>query len=260
MRILYPFNPLNTKEADEPYQEEYLAVKALGVSCSLFDFDMLEFEEFRPEPKIEPGEIILYRGWMLKPELYELLTKFIVNRGGSPLTSLSNYLKCHHLPGWYDECKEYTAETVFFPDDDKLEANIASLYWEAFFVKDYVKSNSTEVGSLATTVAEAINIVELIKKFRGGIEGGVAIRRVEEYIKESEIRYFVMNGKVYSPNSVVPQVVASIAAIVMAPFYSIDTIQNIDGNIRLVEIGDGQVSDKKSWDVSIFAAMLAENS
>jgi len=50
MRFLFPFNPLNEKEADEPFQPEYSFLRSNGVDCSLFDFDRLEFDEFKPRP------------------------------------------------------------------------------------------------------------------------------------------------------------------------------------------------------------------
>jgi ATP-grasp domain, R2K clade family 3 len=34
--------------------------------------------------------------------------------------------------------------------------------------------------------------------------------------------------------------------IIDAPFYSVDVVENLAGELRLVELGDGQVSDKKN--------------
>ena len=65
MKILYPLNPLNRKEADEPYAEEYGLIEEAGFNCSLFDFDTLSFDHFKSKPNIEISEPILYRGWML---------------------------------------------------------------------------------------------------------------------------------------------------------------------------------------------------
>ena len=61
MRILYPSNPLNNKEADGPYQEEFDKVVDAGLSCSLFDCGVPSFREFSPKPKIKENEKILYR-------------------------------------------------------------------------------------------------------------------------------------------------------------------------------------------------------
>jgi hypothetical protein len=257
-RILYPYNPLNKKEADEPYQDEFVLISSKGINCSLFDFDMLEFDEFKPIPRIEEGESVLYRGWMMSPDVYAKLEKYVTRRGASLITDSTNYVKCHHLSGWYDSCKQYTPETVFLNDDEQLKSKIDALGWDSFFVKDYVKSNSTEVGSIATTSDECLEIVSLIKQFRGNIEGGLAIRKVENFEPDTEERYFVFNGLVYSCSDTIPKLVTEIASIIDAPFYSVDTIRDESGACRLVELGDGQVSDKKSWPVNGFVEILID--
>lgn len=258
MRILYPFNPLNDKEADEPYQDEFSFLKAKGMNCSLFDFDVLDFDEFRPKPRIEKGELILYRGWMLQSEQYRKLMKLVIEKGGVPVTSRENYLKCHHLPNWYHSCMDLTSESRFFPDEQEIESKAESLGWNTFFVKDYVKSNTTERGSIASSPAEVSEIVELIKIYRGAIEGGVVIRRVENYKVETELRCFVFYGKAYASNGEIPHIVQEVAKRIDAPFYSIDIVEREDGIFRLVELGDGQVSDKKMWSVEAFSEMLLE--
>jgi len=259
MRILYPSNPLNDKEADEPYQEEFLEAKKAGLACSLFDFDALSFNEFRPKPRIEQDEKVLYRGWMLNIELYERLCCFISKKGGVPITNPETYEKCHHLPGWYDKCSKFTPETHIFEYGEGMIEEINKLGWESYFVKDFVKSNSNEVGSIAKNGEEAYEIAKLIEKYRGNIEGGVAIRRVENFIPETEQRYFVVNEVPYSPTDDMPKIVEEISNIIDAPFYTIDTIRREDGEYRLVEVGDGQVSEKKLWPMSNFVGVLAKN-
>ena len=258
MRVLYPFNPLNEKQADEPYQEEFSVLKNKGLNCSLFDFDVLNFDEFNPIPSIKKDEVIVYRGWMLNLNNYKKFIKHIKNTGGMPLTSYENYKKCHHLLNWYDSCSKFTAETKFFLDNECLESEIKHLGWDSYFVKDYVKSNNTELGSIASSPKEVLKIIGLIKKFRGEIEGGIAIRKVEDYKRETEIRYFVFNGKVHSPNTQIPDIVIEIASKIDAPFYSIDMVQKNNGTLRLVEIGDGQVSDKKMWSIKFFASIFVQ--
>ena len=97
MRFLYPQDPLNAKLADGPYQDEYQALRSLEVDCSRCDFDAIAFDEFSPSPRIQPGEAVLYRVWMLILTGYEALTQYIQNCGGTPITSTDHYLQCHHL-------------------------------------------------------------------------------------------------------------------------------------------------------------------
>lgn len=259
MRVLYPENPLDKSQADEPYQEEFVAVKDAGYPCSLFDFDALGFGEFKPHPSIQTGDRVLYRGWMLNPESYQQLTKQIERKGGEPITSYADYLRCHHLPGWYQQCASFTAETHFFKPDEDLSAALKQLGWDGYFVKDFVKSNTADKGSIATSPEEACAIVEQIATYRGEIEGGIAIRRVEQYKPETERRYFVVQGIPYSHKGDIPELVQAVANAIDAPFYSVDVIENIEGELRLVELGDGQVSDKKAWPVSTFIKVIAAN-
>ena len=102
-------------------------------------------------------------------------------------------------------------------------------------------------------------IRDRIKEHRGEIEGGIALRKVEQFRPDTELRYFVFNGKPYSPNKVIPTIVEEISERHDVSFYSVDIIENTDGQHRLIEIGDGQVSDKKTWTVEDFCSFLAEN-
>lgn len=258
MRIIFPYNPLEEKEADGPFHEEYVRFKSMGLECSLFDYDSLSFDDFSPKPRLNDGNIVLYRGWMMNPDLYSKLESLVVLKGCRLLTSLGDYVGSHHLPNWYESCKDFTSESYFFKNDNELEKNANTLGWESFFVKDFVKSNYSERGSIAHSLSEVSEIVRLIEEHRGEVEGGISLRKVEEYLPETEKRYFVLNGKVYSPDGEIPEIVFNISKAYRAPFYSVDLIQRSDLVYRLVELGDGQVSDRKTWDVDVFCTMVEE--
>ena len=100
-------------------------------------------------------------------------------------------------------------------------------------------------------------IVEDIRKFRGHIEGGVAIREVEDFQPGTEERYFVFKGTPYARGGQqVPSVVANAAQTIDSPFFSVDTVVRKDGQMRIVELGDGQVSDRKAWSVGEFLGIF----
>lgn len=259
MRILYPYDPFDEKQADEPFRDEYLLLKSKGIPCSLFDYDSLDLDIFIPRPQLDEGELILYRGWMMNPELYEKLASMVGKKGCRMITPPEDYVRSHHLPGWYKSCVSFTPETVFCSSKNELKAAIDELFWERYFIKDYVKSNYGDRGSIASSAEECLEIVELIEKHRGELEGGISIRRVEEYVPGSESRYFVMYGKAYGPTGRVPELVSKISEIHRVPFFSVDVIERTDGTLRLVELGDGQVSDMKDWDPEPFCQMIVEN-
>ncbi|WP_241165646.1 ATP-grasp domain-containing protein [Serratia marcescens] len=86
--------------------------------------------------------------------------------------------------------------------------------------------------------------------YRGELEGGVSLRRFENLFDDSERRYFSLNGQVFSADGEIPDIVHQIASRIKTPFYSIDIAKNANGELRLIEIGDGQVSDTKEWSVA----------
>ncbi|MEL6554789.1 MAG: ATP-grasp domain-containing protein [Cyanobacteria bacterium J06621_11] len=256
MRILYPHNPLTPTQADEPYQAEYEAALADGLACSLFDFDALALGEFLMRGAIAPKEPVLYRGWMLSPSRYQSLVHFIEQQGGVPITSTADCLRCHHLPKWYEDCRELTAETHFFAADTDIVPAAMALGWPNYFVKDYVKSNTGDKGSIAQTAAEIPKILEQLALYRGEIEGGIALRKVEAYQPETEIRYFVANGTAHSATGDIPNLVEAVTHRIKPPFYSVDVVSTTEGKLRLIELGDGQVSGRKNWPVTDFVQIL----
>jgi hypothetical protein len=91
---------------------------------------------------------------------------------------------------------------------------------------------------------------------RREIEGGLCVRRVEPFITESERRYFVLEGKAFSADGqTAPDLVQQVAARIPSPFFSVDVIRRKDGMLRVVEVGDGQVSDLVGWSPAAFVAM-----
>ncbi|KAI9133745.1 ATP-grasp domain-containing protein [Acaryochloris sp. CCMEE 5410] len=258
MRILYPCNPLEPKEPDQPFIDEGVAVQKLGIPISLFAYDDLSFGNFKPQPRIESGETVLYRGWMFNLTAYQEFTDFIRKRGGIPMTSATDYALCHHLNQWYSACADLTPETRFLEKGSNYLEQISNLNWDAYFIKDFVKSNTDAQGSIAYTPEQAVNIIHLIEQYRGELEGGVAVRRVEQFQPQSEQRYFVVHGTAYSPTAGVPAIVETVAQRIDAPFYSVDIAQTLTGQERIVELGDGQVSERKTWPPDRFVKMLVQ--
>ena len=255
-RVLAPAHPLRRGVADELVEDEVAALRALGVPVSLFAEDALEQGELRPRPALEPGDVVLYRGWMKTLPAYGVLASEATRLGASLLTSPEDYARCHHLPGWYEHCRDVTPETRFFAADADLEVELASLDWPAYFVKDFVKSLTTSRGSIAKSPSEAAEIARAIAATRGAIEGGLCVRRLERFVEETERRIFVAFGEPHAHDGVVPDVALVVASRITAPFATLDVVQNDAGTWRVVELGDGQVSDRKAWAAADLAAVI----
>ena len=173
-------------------------------------------------------------------------------KGATVVVTAKDYQCCHYLPEWYDQCQDITPRTLFLTKGDDFLSLLSKIGWSAYFVKDFVKSLTSTRSSIARNAAEVQEIIKLIEHYRGQLEGGVCIREFEDLLPETEERYFVFHGKPFARNSVVPDLVLGIARRIESPFFSVDLALDKEGILRLIELGDGQVSDRKKWPVSTF--------
>jgi hypothetical protein len=97
-----------------------------------------------------------------------------------------------------------------------------------------------------------------MKSFRAEIEGGLCARQIEDFDTTTEERHFVFRGKPFSRTDLIPEVVQVAAARIDSPFFTVDTVVRGDGVTRIIELGDGQVSDRKKWSARRVLEMLRE--
>jgi hypothetical protein len=245
----------STRDAlDEVFADQHAALSATGFTASICPDSVLAgVGSLRGIP---PGRTVVYRGWMATAEEYTALVRAIERCEASPLTFPDEYLAAHHLPNWYPALADLTPETRVFAADADLVAELRGLGWGSYFIKDFVKSLKTGRGSVARDPADAPAVVAELREYRGRIEGGICVRRVEEFVPGSEYRYFVLKGIGYAANGEpVPRVVRQCAERIVSPFFSVDVARRSDGELRVVEIGDGQVSDLVGWSTAAFALL-----
>jgi hypothetical protein len=113
----------------------------------------------------------------------------------------------------------------------------------------------TSVGSVITKPEDIAAVLAEMQKFRGIIEGGVCVRRFENFQPGSEKRYFVIDGKPHAAAGSVPELVLECARRINSHFFSVDVAVRVDSVLRVVEIGDGQVSDLVGWEPARFAEL-----
>jgi hypothetical protein len=255
MHFLFPKDPRGRNSPEDFFEEQAAALAAAGFTYSLLGGGVLR--RGQGLDGIPPAADVIYRGWMLNAEEYGRLAMAVEEAGGSPFTSPREYLAAHHLPNWYSLIPDLTPETRVYPADADLARELAELGWDGFFVKDYVKSLKTSVGSLIRDPSQIERVVAEMKEYRGEIEGGVCVRRVEDFLVETERRYFVVQGRAYAADPVdpIPDVVAACVERIPSRFFSVDVIRRRDGVERVVEAGDGQVSDLVGWSAEAFAGM-----
>ena len=256
IHFLYPSFPFDNKTIDESYSPERDACLKAGFTFSLIDTEQLKDGVLSISNKnlIPENSILIYRGWMLSEKEYTTLFQ-LANKGFNLLTSIEQYFNSHYMSNWYENVKEHTMPTVFC-DIDNIISTMHLYNLNDVFVKDFVKSLTTSRGSIAHSPEEAANIAQSIKKYRGFIDGGIALRKVINLNEDCENRYFVFNGNILSNDEYIPELVFSIAKIHNAPFYTIDIGKTVENEDILIEIGDGQVSDLKNWNIDNFYSQM----
>lgn len=192
--FLYPADVLKPKQVDEMYAPEAAAMRAAGFSVAVVPLEALGCGQAKITPGPVCGQKLVYRGWMVSPEEYEKLAAVVAAHGAELCTSPAQYRLAHYLPNWYPLLQELTPETEVVPADADLERILRDLGWGRYFIKDYVKSLKTSVGSIVERPEDVAVVVAEMQKYRGKIEGGLCIRRVESFLPETERRYFVIGG------------------------------------------------------------------
>jgi hypothetical protein len=257
MIFVFPNDCFNPKQPDQAYGDRFMAFKQAEFSTALIEIESLSNEATTIYPALSSGDTVVYLGWMLSAADYQLLTQIIQQSGAVPFNSDTEYLNAHYLPRWYQLISDLTPLTKIYSTDDDLVAQLKQLDWQQFFVKDYVKSLKTSVGSIIERPEQINTVIAEMKKYRGVIEGGICVRQVEDFVTQTEQRYFVINGQVFAANSnqEIPDIVSECADRINSNFFSIDLIKRQDGTDRIVEIGDGQVSDLVGWSIARFMQM-----
>ncbi|MEA1625096.1 hypothetical protein RPN16_26480, partial [Salmonella enterica] len=149
MQIIYPGYYTGNYLPDDTFAEEYRCAQQQGVSCLLLDQEAVSDGKYRFSGNISADSPVIWRGWMLTGKEYRHLHHAVTTCGGNMLVSPEEYLQNHHITGWYDFCRHYTAETIFTTEDADFDTLTSQLKWPGYFVKDYVKSLTTSRGSLA---------------------------------------------------------------------------------------------------------------
>jgi hypothetical protein len=138
------------RQPDAAFQDQVNELRGLGFGILRVSVDDLGQKGCKIRGVVPEGSTVVYRGWVLAPSEYEGLLKLIATHGAHPITSLETYLACHYLPNWYPLVAEFTPETKVFHVTGALAAELKALGWGKYFVKDYVKSLKTSVGSVVS--------------------------------------------------------------------------------------------------------------
>lgn len=269
LRILFCSNPLAPAEPEPDFIAEAAMAARLGLPVSLIDHDSVERDYdarrgLRRLGPIDPGPV-LYRGWMLRVEAYDLLFRALAERGLHLVTTPDRYALAHHWPEAYSYLAQWAARTLWIEEQALTEADIlarlAAFGRRSVVIKDWVKSQASAYWDTACFIPDAsdgqagLRIVRRFLDLQGAsLTGGLVLRDFIALNKvggqTEEWRAFVVDGSVCACNrrfigageAPPADLTDKVARSLPSRFFSADFARRIDGGWSLVEVGDGQVS------------------
>lgn len=270
--VLYCRDPLNPRRVDGHFAAEAREVLDRGGIVALIDHDaLLRGEAERAVERVPVGSgPAWYRGWMIPSGCYAALARALEGRGVGLVVGAEQFQAAHELPGWYSVFAAVTPVSVWsgrgaerVPDEDSLAALAGRLRPGPGMVKDYVKSRKHEwdEACFIPDVSDAAAVARVVRRFvelQGEFLAGIVLREFEPFVAPesaaAEVRVWWLDGKARlltphpdspHPRALVPELghVEPAVRRLGARFVTTDVALRSDGVWRVVEVGDGQVSE-----------------
>lgn len=294
-------------QVDSVYEQELEAAKEAGFEVDLIDYEVLTRQQnavkaarmikpYRhpdlPENEISVPDVTIYRGWMLKPEVYNKLSIALSAKNLYLLNSYESYWHSHYLPESYKILEGDTPLTIWFPlkdtpDFDLIMQELSVFGNKPLILKDYVKSRKHEwdEACFIPSASDRIAVERVVNRFLelqgDDLNIGLVFREfveLQQLTKHSksgmplslEYRIFFLFGEPifvsnyweegeYEPLEL-PSAFVTIAQKIKSDFFTMDIAKKVDGDWTIIEIGDAQVSGlPDNADVNEFYKSLMNN-
>ncbi len=294
MTILLCNDVLQPSQVDQAFAEEVESALKNGFEIALVDFEKLNNGQIeaalRRVRSIE--ESVVYRGWMLRPAIYELLFDSLLERGANLVNTAQQYRHCHYLPESYAIIAHQTPQTVWLPLSGEIDFDVIATKLEIFgdkplIVKDYVKSRKHEWlrSCFIPRANDAAEVERVVRNFVEGQGDGlneglifrefVPLRSVGTHAKsgaplsqefrlwfwKNELLYWsaYWEGGEYTNGVPLLEEFEKLARNIQSSFFSMDVAQTQNGEWIVIELGDGQVAGlPSSNDIEPFYEKLAQ--
>ncbi|MBN8639079.1 MAG: ATP-grasp domain-containing protein [Anaerolineae bacterium] len=298
MKIIFCADPLDDRRPDPAYNAEVSTVAQLGLGYELISYEALvddhdPLKAVRRIPEYSASELGIYRGWMLKPELYRQLYTALNNRGITLINTPEAYTHCHYLPEAYLLIQAYTPKSVWLEIDARAPLDLPRVMQvlevfgsEPVVVKDYVKSQKHywNEAFFIPSAADQNAVERVVRRFMelqdDDLNQGLVFR---EYVQletighhsqsgmplTTEFRTFFLDGvPVYSTKYweegnypiEVPELhdFYELGKKINSRFFTMDVAKRVDGGWIIVELGDAQVSGlPENANINAFYAAIA---
>jgi hypothetical protein len=259
--FLFPADPLGSRRVDEHFAGQAEAAGKLGAPVALVDHDALVRGETDAAVRRVPADLgsAWYRGWMIPSSRYAEFAAALAGRGVRLRTTAAAYRWAHELPGWYPAFAEVTPRSVWTADlSADLAALVAPLGGGPGIVKDFVKSRKHEwdeacfVPDLTDTARLSDVVSTFVERQDDSLAGGIVVRAFEQLARD-EARVWWLGGRPIlvgphpdTPGSTPDPDLSAVPREALRGFVTTDLARRSDGVWRVVEVGDGQVSDLPS--------------
>ncbi|NKY31927.1 ATP-grasp domain-containing protein [Nocardia speluncae] len=265
MILLVPADSLRPRRVDDHFAAEAEAARALGIDVALVDHDRLARRGGAEEAvrRVHAEGVAVYRGWMVRSERYAEFAGALRRRNIVLCTTPEQYRRAHEMPGWYAELSALTPRSVWTigtarPEFDRALQRLGA---GPAVLRDYSKSmkhywNDAAFIPETGDGAAAWRVANRFRELRGAdLTGGFVLRTYEPFVS-AEIRTWWIGGRCHligphpdSPQDTPPpDFDAAVAQQPIRdlglPFVTADFALRAGGTWRLIELGDGQVSDR----------------
>lgn len=263
--VLVPCDVLRPRRVDEHFADEARAAADAGMSVAVVDHDALAAgrDVRRAVARVPEGGEAVYRGWMLRAERYAAFAEALAERGVTLRTSAAQYRQAHELPGWYPSMTALTPRSVWTvgtarSDFDRARVELGP---GPAVLRDYTKSmkHHWHEAAYIPDLADADAAWKVAARFaelrEDDLVGGFVLRRFERFTG-AEVRTWWVDGtcRLVGPHPDTPDDhppddldltgLAPLMGTLGLPFVTVDLALRSDGVWRVVELGDGQVSDR----------------
>lgn len=279
MRVLFCSEPFAPSRVDAAYEREFAAARAANLTVELINFEALaRGEGASAVRRVKPSdseEIVVYRGWMLKPDVYAQFFAALKAKNLVLINSPQAYRHCHYLPESLPIIKDHTPATVTVKLDggfdlEQIMPMLASFGDKPLVLKDYVKSRKHEwaeacfIRSASDKRAVERTVNRFVELQGEDLNEGLVFREFVEFQSlgthpksgmplTKEFRLIFLDGELidafaywdegdYGDTGLPEGLFGAIARRVESRFFTMDVAQRVDGEWMIVELGDAQVA------------------
>lgn len=276
MRIIYCDSVIDHKVIEPDYAGEQTSALKAGFSTSLISFEALVAGDIttalRQIKAPKSLELALYRGWMLRPDVYDRLYEGLLMKNIQLFNTLREYKHCHYLPESYSKIEAFTPKShwTINLEKDSILALAGQFGNSPIIVKDFVKSEKHHWKEAcyipdASDADQVMAVVNQFLKLRGdALNEGLVFRQFEalEYLTDhsksgmpltKEFRLFFAHKRLvqlfnywdegeYGTTKPELDTFTALAATIGSSLFTMDIAQKQNGDWIVMELGDGQVA------------------